>query len=114
MTNLAVDYNEDVMTVTFYPPYSLNLTDVEPDIQYNLTIVRSFDDLVIQTINSTSPLFKINVSELDSSYLYYILVTPRSNVEGARMGNTSERVFILSTLSKLFYSTLTEISTNYK
>lgn len=112
VTNLRIEYDDDVVTVAFDPPNSLNLTNIEPDIQYILTIVRS-DDEIMQTINSTSPLFKINVSELDSSYLYYILVTPRSNVEGARMGKKSERVHILNTLSKLFYSILTEIATCY-
>ena len=78
-------------TLTWVPPFSLNLTNVEPDIVYcvevyNITCGRShlISECDVMEISYTN-------SALHSGVIYEYTVTPRSNVQGAQNG-TSQTV----------------------
>ena len=69
-------------------PFSLNLTDVDPDIVYcvdicNITCGRR--DLIISDCSVTEPSYTSD-DIAPQGYIYEYTVTPRSNVEGATNG----------------------------
>ena len=79
-------------TITWTPPHSLDLTGVDPDIVYcvevyNITCGRR--DLIISDCNVTEPSYTSDDIAPDG-YMYEYIVTPRSNVEGARNGTPSQ------------------------
>ena len=77
--------------ITWEPPFSLNLTGVEPDIIYCIKIVaiesgcNSTEDLLaLRDCNVTTNNY--DVKNLNAGYTYNITVTPRSNVDNALPG----------------------------
>jgi hypothetical protein len=81
---------KNASTIFWSPPFSLNLTDIEPDIiycvdVYNITCGRR--DLIISDCNVTEPSY---TSYAPNGYIYEYIVTPRSNVEEARNGTPSQ------------------------
>ena len=86
-----VNHTTEELLLMWTPPYSLNLTDVEPDIAYCV-------DIYNITCKSRNILFSncsIITSELvvnlvnASQYIFEIIVTPRSNTESARNGTSN-------------------------
>ena len=78
-------------TLSWMPPFSLNLTGVDPDIVYcvevyNITCGRR--DLIISDCNVTEPSYTSD-DMAPIGYIYEYAVTPRSNVEGARQWKKS-------------------------
>ena len=79
-------------TVFWEPPFSLDLTGVDPDIVYcidvyNVTCGRR--ELIISDCNVTEPSYTSdNIAPYE--YIYEYIVTPRSNVPGARNGTPSQ------------------------
>ena len=74
--------------LTWKPPFSLNLTGVDPDIVYcvelyNITCRRR--DLIISDCNVTEPSYTSD-DIAPHGYIYEYTVTPRNNVNGARNG----------------------------
>ena len=72
------------------PPFSLDLTGVDPDIVYsvevyNITCGRS---LLISECDVMETSYTNNA--LLPGYIYEYIVTPRSNVEGAKNGTPSQ------------------------
>ena len=73
-------------TLSWERPFSLNLTNAEPDViyhveVYNITCERSHvisEHTVIETSYTSDA--------LHSGYIYEYIVTPRSNVQGATSG----------------------------
>ena len=87
--NLQV--NRMSSTLSWDPPFSLDLTAIEPDIAYcvdiyNITCGRK--DLIISDCNVTEPSYTSD-DIAPHGYIYEYIVTPRSNVEGARNGTAS-------------------------
>ena len=101
VTNIVRNIN----IVTWKPPFSLDLTGVDPDIVYcvevyNITCGRR--DLIISDCNVTEssytlalypegPGYEASYTSDDISphgYIYEYTVTPRSNVEGASNGTS--------------------------
>ena len=77
-------------TITWDPPFSLNLTDIDPDIVYcvevyNITCGRR--DLIISDCNVIEPSYTSDA--LYEGFLYNLIVTPRSNVDSAQNGTSS-------------------------
>ena len=77
--------------ISWSPPFSLNLTNIEPDIVYcvevyNITCRRR--DLSISDCSVTEPSY--TSYDLVDGYIYEYIVTPRSNVSEARNGTQSQ------------------------
>ena len=75
-------------TLAWEPPFSLDLTGVDPDIVYcvviyNITCGRR--DLIISDCSVTEPSYT-SADVAPHGFVYEYTVTPRSNVEGARNG----------------------------
>ena len=75
--------------LTWVPPPSLDLSDIDPDIVYcvevyNITCGRR--DLIISDCSVTEPSFTSGV--IMDGYIYEYTITPRSNVVGARNGTS--------------------------
>ena len=78
----------DVSTIMWEAPFSLNLTNADPDIVYcvevyNITCRKR--DLIISDCNVTEPSYTSDDIALHG-YIYEYTVTPRSNVKGASNG----------------------------
>ena len=89
VSNVRVAKNSS--TLSWTPPFSLDLTGVDPDIVYcvdiyNITCGRR--DLVISDCSVTEPSYTSD-DIAPRGYIYEYIVTPRSNVEGARNGTPS-------------------------
>ena len=86
VTNLAS--TRDPYFITWEPPFSLNLTDVEPDIIYCIEIVPVLncneEVSVIRDCNITTNYY--DAESLNPGYTYNITITPRSNVDNALSG----------------------------
>ena len=79
-------------TLSWDAPSSPDLTGIDPDIAYcvevyNITCGRR--DLIISDCNVTEPSYSLDGIAPDG-YIYEYIVTPRSNMEGARNGTPSE------------------------
>ena len=77
-------------TLFWEPPFSLDLTGVDPDIVYcvevyNITCGRR--DLIISDCSVTEPSYTSD-DIAPHGYIYEYTVTPRSNVPGARNGSS--------------------------
>ena len=75
-------------TISWGAPFSLDLTNIEPDIVYCVDVYNitcGGRDLVSSDCSVTDT----NYTSLSDGYLYEYIVTPRSNVEGAQNGTES-------------------------
>ena len=85
------DFNS---TITWNPPFSLDLTNVEPDIVYCVDVYNitcGGRELLISDCNVTETSYTSDVIAPDG-YIYEYIVTPKSNVEGAINGTSSKLV----------------------
>ena len=76
-------------TIVWGAPFSLNLTNVEPDIVYCVEVYNitcGGRELLISDCDVMETSYTSDV--LEPGYLYKYTVTPRSNVEGAQNGTT--------------------------
>ena len=94
-------------TLSWAAPFSLNLTNVDPDIVYcvevyNITCGRSH---VISECNVMETSYTNDA--LHSGYIYEYTVTPRSNVQGATNGMSQNVAGVLLSLVCMFNKTLT-------
>ena len=74
-------------TVSWGEATSLNLTDVEPDVQYIVEIYQltPCSASILNKLNITSrPFYEFVMPD----FPYQLVITPRSNVEGARNGHS--------------------------
>ena len=93
-TNVRItrNYTTNTTTITWRPPFSLDLTNIDPDIVYcievySITMSFSVRELVVIDCNVTEPSYHSNI--LHPSYIYNITITPRSNVEGSLNGTSA-------------------------
>ena len=78
-------------TLSWKAPFSLDLTNVEPDIVYCVDVYNitcGGRELLISDCNVTETSYTSDVIAPDG-YIYEYIVTPRSNVEGAINGTPS-------------------------
>ena len=92
--------------LSWEPPFSLDLTAVEPDTAYcvDVFMINITDGgLVHLTSNCTilSPSYIFTLVNPDPKDEFEFIVTPRSNVEGARNGSESRIIGSFSLQSKL-------------
>ena len=85
---LRINVDRNASTLSWVAPFSLDLTNVDPDIVYcvevyNITCGRS---LLISECDVMETSYTNDA--LHSGYIYEYTVTPRSNVEGARNGTS--------------------------
>ena len=82
--------NRSGTILSWVPPFSLDLTGIDPDIiycveVYNITCGRR--DLIVSDCNVTEPSYTSD-DIAPHGYIYEYSVTPRSNVEGAKNGTS--------------------------
>ena len=86
------DHNKQNSIISWNPPFSLDLTNVEPDIVYCVgvhNITCGGRELLISDCDVTETSYTSDVIAPDG-YIYEYIVTPRSNVEGALNGTPSQ------------------------
>ena len=80
--------------ISWYPPTSANLTNVEPDIAYCLEVYNTTcwsGNLLISLCNLMESHYIYDDDELHPHCTYNFTVTPRSNIEGASNGSTATK-----------------------
>ena len=68
-------------TITWEPPFSLDLTDVDPDIVYCVEVYNitcGVDDLLVGGCNVTETRYEDN--RLQQGHIYHITIIPRNNI----------------------------------
>ena len=101
---MVTEIKRNSSTITWMPPFSLDLTGVDPDIVYCVEVYNitcGVDDLVIGDCNVTEPRFVDN--RLQQGCIYRITITPRSNGQDAQNGtsNTKEGITTLYLLAAI-------------
>ena len=86
--------NLDKVVLSWEAPFSLNLTS-EPDIVYCVDVYNITDDkgtacLILSDCNVLTTYFAYNSSYPNPRNRFQFIVTPRSNVPGARNGTPSQ------------------------
>ena len=90
--------------LSWSPPFSLDLTNVEPDIVYCVDVYNitcGGRELLISDCDVTETSYTSDVIAPDG-YIYEYIVTPRSNVEGAINGTPSQPLRGMSIFSVAF------------
>ena len=96
VTNLQFLFEQlssTTIAISWDPPFSLNLTTAEPDIQYCVDVYNvtgGGDDHLQSVCDITDTYYTFTASDPDQ--LFNFTVTPRSNVEGSLNGTTSQPV----------------------
>ena len=88
--NMVTENKRSSSTITWMPPFSLDLTGVDPDIIYCVEVYNitcGVDDLVVGNCGVTLPRFVNN--RLQQGYIYRITITPRSNGQDAQNGTSN-------------------------
>ena len=81
-------------SISWTPPFSLDLTGVDPDIVYCVEVYNitcGSGNLIVSDCNVTEPSYTTE-DIAPNGYVYEYSVIPRSNVEGARNGTPSQPV----------------------
>ena len=87
VTNLSIDLNSNMLNLSWDAPFSLDLTNVDPDIVYYVQVINTTcgngsitftDDTITET--------ELNLYGYSQHHTYEMNITPRSNVEGAKNG----------------------------
>ena len=93
--NLTAKRTSSAIQLSWQPPFSLNLTTAEPDIVYCVNVFNITDegmerDHLISNCSVFETYYNFVVENPDPNDLFQLIVTPRSNIEGARSRNTKE------------------------
>jgi hypothetical protein len=83
----------EMILLSWTPPFSLDLTSVDPDIAYCVDVYNITDGgpfHISSNCNILSPSYTFTVENPDPRDQFEFSVTPRSNVEGARNGTRSQ------------------------
>ena len=89
---MVTDVKRNLSSITWGPPFSLNLTGIDPDIVYCVEVYNitcGVDDLVVGNCNVTEPRYVDN--GLQQGHICRIIVTPRSNGRNAQNGTNSTK-----------------------
>ena len=89
--------------LSWEPPFSLDLTTVEPDIAYCVDVYNITDGGLVDLSSNCSilsPSYTFTVENPDPKAEFEFTITPRSNVEGARNGTPSRIIGNFSFQSK--------------
>ena len=90
-------FTSSIIQLSWQPPFSLNLTTAEPDIVYCIDVFNitngeiEFErDHLISNCTVFQTYYTFAVDDPDPKDIFQFIVTPRSNIEGARNGTTKE------------------------
>ena len=89
--------------LSWEPPFSLNLTAIDPDIAYCVDVYNITDGGLVHLSSNCSilsPSYTFTVENPDPKDEFEFIITPRSNVEGARNGTPSRIIGTFSLHSK--------------
>ena len=87
--NLDIDINSNILELSWDAPFSLDLTNVDPDIIYYVQVINTTcGDGSITFRNGTITEIELNLFGYSQHHTYEVTITPRSNVEGAKNGTT--------------------------
>ena len=83
----------NISVITWLPPFSLDLTGIDPDIAYCVEIYNiscGMRDLVTDECSVFEPYYyiKSTIIVLNQGFTYETAVTPRNNVDGAKNGTS--------------------------
>ena len=92
VSNLTTVSTSSIIQLSWQPPFSLNLTTAEPDIVYcidalNITNHQEAEfeaDNLVSNCSVFETYYQFVIVNLYTEDLFQFVVTPRSNVEGAR------------------------------
>ena len=96
VVNLMAKFISSAIQLSWQPPFSLNLTTAEPDIVYcvdvfNITNGETGRDHLISNCSVFQTYYyTFAVDDPDPKDIFKFIVTPRSNIKGARNGTTKE------------------------
>ena len=79
--------SSNLLTFSWTPPPTLDLTGIDPDIAYSIEIYNitcGSRDLVSSNYNLTTSFY--GAASIDPGHVYEVEVVPRSNVPGAKNG----------------------------
>ena len=87
----------NAIIITWEPPFSMNLTNAEPDIVYcvdifNVTSNQRVENHLISDCSVLDTQYTYILNDPDPTNAFEVKITPRSNVAGARNGTPSENV----------------------
>ena len=94
--SMVMEIKRNSSTINWEPPFSLDLTGVDPDIVYCVEVYNitcGVDDLVVGDCNVTEARYVDN--GLQQGHIYRITITPRSNVQGVQNGTYSTKEGII-------------------
>ena len=95
----------EIILLSWMPPFSLDLTAVDPDIAYCVDVYNITEGGLLHVssnCNILSPNYMFTVENPDPMDEFEFTVTPRSNVEGARNGTRSQITGRFSLQSKFY------------
>ena len=98
----ATNIHKNTSILSWSPPFSLDLTNIEPDIVYCVEVYNitcGERDLIISDCDVTEPSY---TSSAPDGYIYEYIIIPRSNVEWARNLTPSQPLRGMSDLLKTF------------
>jgi hypothetical protein len=81
----------NISVITWLPPFSLDLTGVDPDIVYCVEIYNiscGMRELVTDVCSIFEPHYVESTIVLNQGFTYETAVTPRNNVDGAENGTS--------------------------
>ena len=79
----------NIFKLSWDAPFSLDLTNVEPDVIYCIQVINSTcGNVSILLSNCTVRETELNLFGYSRYHVYEIIITPRSNVEGTNNGTT--------------------------
>ena len=88
VTNFDIEIiNLNIFHLSWDAPFSLDLTNVEPDVIYCIQVINSTcGNVSILFSNCTVRETELNLLGYSQHHVYEIIITPRSNVEGTKNG----------------------------
>ena len=97
--------NSSLIHLNWRKPFTLNLTTAEPDVVYCVGIFKIADlelssDHLVSNCSVFEPQYNFSLTHPDPRTLMQVVVTPRSNVEGARNGTPKSIYLFESELSR--------------
>ena len=95
VVNLMAKFTSSSIHLSWQPPFSLNLTTAEPDIVYCVDVFNIINGEtervhLISNYSVFQTYYTFAVDDPDPKDIFQFIVTPRSNIEGARNGTTKE------------------------
>ena len=89
---MVTSVKRNASTITWKAPFSLNLTNIDPNIVYCVEVYNvtcGVDDQVVSDCNVTEPSYEDN--RLHQGHIYRISITPRSSGQNVQNGTNKTK-----------------------